>query len=42
MQPASQVAKEDVGLFLLEEALTPSHSKTAVTIGKDDAAKAAV
>lgn len=29
------VAKEDVALFLLEEALEPKHSKTAVTIGKD-------
>ncbi|CAE7367100.1 unnamed protein product, partial [Symbiodinium natans] len=36
------VSKDDVGLCLLEEAIAPSHSKTAVTIGRDDAAKTAV
>ncbi|CAK9083586.1 unnamed protein product [Durusdinium trenchii] len=32
------VAKDDVGLFLLEEAVAPKHTKTGVTIGKDKTA----
>ncbi|CAE7190659.1 unnamed protein product [Symbiodinium sp. CCMP2456] len=35
------VSKEDVALYLFEEAVAPAHSKMGVTIGKDDAAKIA-